>query len=132
TRGRARPRRAARRLAARRNADRCRRTSPPVPVNQPLIALGAFLVLQLGIGVWISRRIATEDDYLVAGRRLGPLLATFSIFATWFGAETVIGSAGEAFANGVSLGSAEPFGYGLCLVLMGLFLARPLWNRGMT
>ncbi len=101
-------------------------------MNLPLFALGAFLILQLGIGVWISRRIATEDDYLVAGRRLGPLLATFSIFATWFGAETVIGSAGEAFANGVSLGSAEPFGYGLCLVLMGLFLARPLWNRGMT
>lgn len=101
-------------------------------MSLPLFALGAFLVLQLGIGVWISRRIATEDDYLVAGRRLGPLLATFSIFATWFGAETVIGSAGEAYANGVSLGSAEPFGYGLCLVLMGLFLARPLWKRGLT
>ena len=101
-------------------------------MTAPLAALAGFLVLQLGIGVWISRRIATEDDYLVAGRRLGPLLATFSIFATWFGAETVIGSAGEAFASGVSLGSAEPFGYGLCLVLMGLFLARPLWNRGMT
>lgn len=101
-------------------------------MNASLVALAAFLVLQLGIGVWISRRISTEDDYLVAGRRLGPLLATFSIFATWFGAETVIGSAGEAFANGVSLGSAEPFGYGLCLVLMGLFLARPLWNRGLT
>ncbi|WKW13288.1 sodium:solute symporter family protein [Pseudogemmatithrix spongiicola] len=101
-------------------------------MTAPLVALALFLVLQLGIGVWISRRIATEDDYLVAGRRLGPLLATFSIFATWFGAETVIGSAGEAFAHGVSLGSAEPFGYGLCLVLMGLFLARPLWNLGMT
>lgn len=97
-----------------------------------IAALAGFLVLQLGIGVWISRRISTEDDYLVAGRRLGPVLATFSIFATWFGAETVIGSAGEAFENGVSLGSAEPFGYGLCLVLMGLFLARPLWKRGMT
>lgn len=101
-------------------------------MTAPLLALAGFLALQLGIGVWISRRIVTEADYLVAGRRLGPLLATFSIFATWFGAETVIGSAGEAFANGVSLGSAEPFGYGLCLVLMGLFLARPLWNRGMT
>lgn len=101
-------------------------------MTAPLFALVGFLALQLGIGVWISRRISTEDDYLVAGRRLGPLLATFSIFATWFGAETVIGSAGDAFANGVSLGSAEPFGYGLCLVLMGLFLARPLWNRGMT
>jgi Na+/proline symporter len=101
-------------------------------VTGPLAALAAFLTLQFGIGVWISRRIATEDDYLVAGRKLGPVLATFSIFATWFGAETVIGSAGQAFSDGVSLGSAEPFGYGLCLVLMGLFLAKPMWNRGLT
>lgn len=97
-----------------------------------LAALAAFLVLQLGIGAWLSRRIATEDDYLVGGRRFGYTLATFSIFATWFGAETVIGSAGEAYAGGISLASAEPFGYGLCLILMGLLLAKPLWDRGLT
>jgi hypothetical protein len=50
------------------------------------------LTAQLGIGVWISRRIASEGDYLVEGRRLGYTLATFSIFAAWFGAKTVIGS----------------------------------------
>jgi Na+/proline symporter len=101
-------------------------------VNLALVALAGFLVLQLGIGVWISRRIATEDDYLVGGRRFGYTLATFSIFATWFGAETVIGSAGEVYAGGVSLSSAEPFGYALCLILMGALLAKPLWDRGLT
>lgn len=101
-------------------------------MNGPLLALAAFLLLQVAIGVWVSRRVATEDDYLVGGRRFGYLLATASIFATWFGAETVIGSAGQAFTDGVSLGSAEPFGYGLCLVLMGALLAKPLWNRGLT
>lgn len=97
-----------------------------------LVALAAFLCVQLGIGVWVSRRIATESDYLIGGRQLGHTLATFSIFATWFGAETVIGSSGQAYADGISLTSPEPFGYGLCLVLMGLLLARPLWNRGLT
>jgi Na+/proline symporter len=48
----------------------------------------AYLVVQLAIGAWVSRRIRTEDDYLLAGRQLGPVLGTFSIFATWFGAET--------------------------------------------
>ena len=91
-----------------------------------LIALVAFLALQLAIGAWISRRISTEADYLVAGRKLGYTLTTFSIFATWFGAETVIGSAGSVHAEGLSLASAEPFGYGLCLVLTGALLARPL------
>lgn len=101
-------------------------------MNAPLVALAGFLVLQVGIGVWVSRRVATEDDYLVGGRRFGYLLATASIFATWFGAETVIGSAGQAYAEGVSLRSAEPFGYGLCLVLAGAVLAKPLWDRGLT
>lgn len=91
-----------------------------------------YLVLQLGIGVWVSRRIRTETDYLIAGRNLGYTLATFSIFATWFGAETVVGSAGSAYRSGVSLGSAEPFGYGLCLILMGLIFAVPLWRRRLT
>lgn len=97
-----------------------------------LAALLIFLALQLGIGIWVSRRIATESDYLLGGRRLGYLLTTVSIFATWFGAETVIGSSASVYGEGLSLASAEPFGYGLCLILMGAILARPLWNRGLT
>jgi Na+/proline symporter len=101
-------------------------------VTGALAALLAFLALQLAIGYWVSRRIASEADYLIAGRRLGYLLATASIFATWFGAETVIGSAGSVHREGLSLASAEPFGYGLCLILMGALIARPLWERKLT
>lgn len=97
-----------------------------------IAALAGFLALQVAIGVWVSRRIATEDDYLVGGRKFGYTLATFSIFATWFGAESVIGSAGQVFSSGVSIETAEPYGYGLCLILMGAFLAKPLWDRGLT
>jgi Na+/proline symporter len=97
-----------------------------------IAALAGFLLLQVAIGVWVSRRIATEDDYLVGGRRFGYTLATFSIFATWFGAESVIGSAGEVYSSGVSIATAEPYGYGLCLILMGALLAKPLWDRGLT
>lgn len=95
-------------------------------------ALIAYVVAQLGIGLWASRRIHTEDDYLVAGRRMGPLLAGGTIFATWFGAETCMGGAGEAYAGGVSLATAEPFGYGLCIVFMGLVFAVRLWKLRLT
>ena len=97
-----------------------------------LAALLAYLLLQLGLGVWSSRRVSSESDYLIAGRQLGYGLAIFSTFATWFGAETVIGAAGSTYREGMSLASAEPFGYGLCLVLMGLVFAVPLWRRGLT
>jgi solute:Na+ symporter, SSS family len=99
----------------------------------PLLAgLVGYLAVQLAIGFWASRRVRSEDDYLLAGRRLGPGLATFSIFATWFGAETCIGAAGRAHARGLSSTSAEPFGYGLCLLAMGAIYAVPLWRRKLT
>ncbi len=97
-----------------------------------LAALLGYLAVQLAVGAWASRRVRSEDDYLVAGRRLGPGLATFSIFATWFGAETCIGAAGRASAEGLSSTSAEPFGYGLCLLVMGAVYAVPLWRRKLT
>jgi len=101
-------------------------------VTPALLAVVAYMSIQLAIGVCVSRRIHTASDYLVAGRSLGYGLTTFSIFATWFGEETFVGSAGIASREGVSIASAEPFGYGLCLVLMGLVFAVPLWRRRLT
>ena len=97
-----------------------------------LAALLAYLLVQVAVGVWVSRRITSEAGYLVADRQLGYGLATLSTMATWFGAETVVGSAGVTYREGLSVMSAEPFGYGLCLVLMALIFAVPLWRRGLT
>lgn len=97
-----------------------------------LAALLGYVLMQVLIGAWVSRRVRTEEDYLLGGRTLGPVLVTSSVFATWFGAETCVGAAGQVFENGLSALSSEPFGYGICLLLMGLFIARPLWQRKVT
>ncbi len=97
-----------------------------------LIAILAYVAVQLLIGAYIGRRIRSETDYLLGGRSLGYTLATFSIFATWFGAETCIGSAGAVYEKGLWEASRDPFGYAACLLLMGLFFARKLWNAGLT
>jgi Na+/proline symporter len=97
-----------------------------------LIAILAYVVIQLLIGAYIGRRVRSESDYLLGGRSLGYTLATFSIFATWFGAETCIGSAGAIYEEGLSAASRDPFGYAACLLLMGLFFARRLWSAGLT
>ena len=97
-----------------------------------LVALAGYLVVQLAIGAWVAPRIRTEDDYLIAGRRLGYPLTTFSLFATWFGAETCLAAAGRAYREGVTLTTAEPFGYGLCLIVLGVVFAVPLWRHKLT
>jgi Na+/proline symporter len=101
-------------------------------VNLVLLGVLGYVLFQFAVGIYVSRRIRTETDYLIAGRSLGYGLAIFTIFATWFGAETTIGAAGAIYGEGLSGGTADPFGYGACLLIMGLVFAVPLWRRKLT
>lgn len=90
------------------------------------VVLFGFLGIQLLIGWWASRRVTSEAEYFVAGRRLGLPLVTMSMLVTWFGAETCLGASGIIYEKGLSGARADPFGYALCLLLLGLFWARRL------
>lgn len=91
-----------------------------------------YILLQLIIGFLLSRRIRTEADYLLAGRRLSLGISVFTLFATWFGAETCVGAAGAIYQDGLSGSVSDPFAYGLCLLLMGVCFAVPLWKKNLT
>lgn len=88
-----------------------------------------YVILQLFIGVYLSRKIKSEADYFVGGRRVSFFLISFSLFATWFGAETCLGSSGAVYETGLSGSRADPFGFSLCLFLMGFLLAGQLRKR---
>jgi SSS family transporter len=94
------------------------------------LALIAYILIQLGIAVWASRRIGTDADYLVAGRRLGVWTLGISLFATWFGGETVMGASAAIAGEGIAGARAEPVGYALCLVAAALFVAGALRAKG--
>jgi Na+/proline symporter len=101
-------------------------------VNAVFTGVLVYLAAQLALGFWISRRVTTEDDFLLAGRSLGYVLSTFTIFATWFGAETCIGSAGRAYEGGLWNTTSDPFGYTAALLVFGVMFAVPLWRRKLT
>ncbi|TXI88771.1 MAG: hypothetical protein E6Q40_03275 [Cupriavidus sp.] len=96
-----------------------------------LVCILLYIVAQLLLAMVVSRRPKTESDYLLAGRSIGPWMGMFSVFATWFGAETCIGATGEAYSHGLSGVITDPFGYALGIVLLGLFFAATLWKRGL-
>ena len=100
-------------------------------MNLVLVSILVYIVLQLVIAFALTRKPGSESDYLLAGRRLGPWLATFSVFATWFGAETCIGATAETYAHGIAGATTDPFGYATGLLLMGLLFAATLWRRGL-
>ena len=99
-------------------------------MNAIVIGIIGYIGLQILIGVWVARRVTTEADYMLAGRSLGVGLAATSIFATWFGAEVVIGAASRVYSNGISGAHAEPFAYAAGILIMGLVFAHKLWRHG--
>lgn len=101
-------------------------------MNITVIGILIYIVCQLLIGLLVSRKITSEEDYLLAGRSLGFGLATLSVFATWFGAESCIGAAGAVYEEGLAGASADPFAYTACLIIMGFAFAIPLWRRQLT
>lgn len=100
-------------------------------MNLILASILVYIVLQLVIAFAFTRKPQSEADYVLAGRRLGPWLATFSVFATWFGAETCIGATAETYSHGLAGATTDPFGYAAGLLLMGLLFAATLWRRGL-
>lgn len=102
-------------------------------MHQAAIAgIVGYVLVQFFIGIWVSRRMSTEQDYILAGRSLGTGLVAFSVFATWFGAEAIVSSAGEIYEKGIRGALTDPFGYGFAVVAVALLLAVPLWRAGLV
>lgn len=97
-----------------------------------LAGILGYVIVQFAIGAWVSRRMSSEQDYILANRSLGTGLVAFSVFATWFGAEAIVASAGEIYTKGLAGGLTDPFGYGAAVLVVGLLLAAPLWRRGIV
>ena len=62
-----------------------------------------YIVLVTGFGVWVSRRIKSVSDYLLAGRNLGIIVLGGSTLATLIGAGATIGATGLAYRHGFAV-----------------------------
>src|SRR5690606_318864 len=89
-----------------------------------LLALVAlYLIFSVLIGIVASRRVHSASDYITAGRSLPMPVVMAMVFATWFGAETVLGISATFLDEGFRGLISDPLGASLCLVLFGLVFA---------
>ena len=90
-----------------------------------------YLLVSVGIGLYAGTRVHNAKDFAVAGRSLPLPIVTATVFATWFGAETVLGISATFVKEGLQGVVADPFGSSLCLILAGLFFARRLYRMNL-
>ena len=90
-----------------------------------------YLLISVAIGLYAATRVHDTKDFAVAGRRLPLPIVTATVFATWFGAETVFGISATFVKEGLHGVVADPFGSSLCLILAGLFFARRLYRMNL-
>ena len=82
-----------------------------------------YLLLSVGIGLFAATRVHNAKDFAVAGRSLPVPIVMATVFATWFGAEAVMGISATFAKEGLRGVVADPFGSSLCLVLAGVLFA---------
>jgi len=87
-----------------------------------------YLLISVGIGLFAATRVHSSKDFAVAGRSLPLPVVTATVFATWFGAEAVLGISSTFVQEGLRGVVADPFGSSMCLILAGLFFAPRLYR----
>jgi Na+/proline symporter len=71
-------------------------------------AVGAYMAVVLGIGLWSYRRASKEEGFLVAGRSLGPIVGGATLMANQVSAGATIGIVGFHYYSGFSYAWSWP------------------------
>lgn len=82
------------------------------------------------VGLYLSKRVKSASDFLIAGRNLGLILTTATLAAIQIGAGVVLGGAELGAESGVWPGTWYGIGCGGGLILAGVLVASKLRRRG--
>jgi solute:Na+ symporter, SSS family len=93
--------------------------------------VAAYLLVTIAIGLVAARRVHGSKDFLVAGRSLPLYMNVATVFATWFGAETVLSVSATFAKDGLNGIPGDPFGASACLVIAALLFARLFYRMNL-
>ncbi|MCA0970648.1 sodium:solute symporter family protein [Halobacillus litoralis] len=96
----------------------------------------AFMFISYAIIFYIGsitagKKSDSAKDMMVAGRSMPLWVAMFTMTATWVGGGYIAGTAETTFASGIVWAQA-PWGYGLSLIIGGIFYARKMRRHEFT
>ena len=91
----------------------------------------AYLGISIAIGLYAATKVHNARDYITAGRNLPMAFVLAMVFATWFGAEIVLGISATFLEEGFRGLISDPLGASICLILFGLVFSRPLYRMNL-
>ena len=100
-------------------------------MNALIVFVVAYMAVTIAIGLMAARRVHSSRDYMIAGRSLPLYMNVATVFATWFGAETVLSVSATFAKDGLSGIPGDPFGASVCLVIAALLFARLFYRMNL-
>ncbi len=86
------------------------------------IAIGAYIVGIVALGLYFARNQKTSTDYFLAGRSLTWWLIGFSLFASNISSASLVGMAGEAYGTGIAVFNYEWMAAVVLIIFVIFFL----------
>src|SRR5918998_156764 len=93
------------------------------------LVIALYFAVMIGAGYWGLRRARSAEDYLVAGRRLGPFMYIGTLSAVVLGGASTIGGVALGYENGIS-GMWLVFWIGMGVIALGILMSTRLSRLG--
>src|SRR3954451_24541421 len=86
-----------------------------------LLVLAAYMAAMVAVGFWTRRKAVNQEEFLVAGRSVGPVLYSGTLAAIIIGGGATVGGVKLGYTYGLS-GMWFVSMYGVGMIVMGLVL----------
>lgn len=97
-----------------------------------IAGVAVTVVLVLVVGIAVARKVEGDSaNYLVAGRQLGVPLVAVALTTAAVDSNATVGNTDLSAAFGFWAGASLALGLAICLLLAGLFLAKPMNRMGL-
>ncbi len=88
------------------------------------LAIAAYLIAMLGVGVWFAKKNNSVDDFYLGGRKLGPFVTAMSAEASDMSSWLLMGLPGVAYLSGLAEASWTAIGLIVGTYLNWLIVAK--------
>lgn len=97
-----------------------------------ILGIAISVLAVIGIGLLVARKVDGDSvNFLVAGRSLGLPLVAAGLMGQAVDSNATLGNTDLAGSVGFWAGASLPLGLGLCLLLTGIFFAKPMNRMGL-